>query len=270
MTQPNKHPKNIRNSLRNKAATIGAIAVALPGVMAQSAAAQTGGTKAPTAPVPAATSPSGGIEAPNTSAAEADQTLNLQAQQARSDLAVLFLSLSDSHNTAYTPLLDAQGNNLTSTTITIPAKDPKGHNDGQYKFNVVSENEPDGTPQLDNVLLVTASEGLIAKKGEQNPSPEASIRIGLNPSTNTAEVSGTYHVYPPKGAVISSEGNYKSIAAGVQSVAPGALQTLTAAELGAVETQMSGLAESATQGQAIHRLDPAFNQQGFTINDPAN
>jgi len=271
MTQPNKHSKNVRNLLRKNAATIGAIAVTVPAVMAQSAAAQTGGTKAPNAPVPTATIPSGGVEAPNTSAAEDVQTLNMQAEQARSDVAKRFMSLSNDHNTTYTPLLDPQGNNLTSTTITIPAKDSKGRNDGQYKFNIVAENEPDGTPQLDNVLLVTASEGLISKKkGGQNPPPEASIKIGLNPRTNTAEIGGTYHVYPPLGATLSSKGDYVSIAAGIQSASP-SMQPVTTDEIGAVEAQMyDDFVTSVEQGQPIHRVELAFNKQGFTSNDPAN
>jgi len=270
MSKKTESSKNIGHLLRKNAIAIGAVAVSLPGVVAKPAAAQTGGTEAPTAPPVTVSSPSGGIEAPSATLPTADQLLNAQAQQAQSDLAKQFMRLSNNRNTTQTPLLDAQGDNLTSTTIAVPAKDSKGRNDGQYEFNIVSLAGPNGEPQLDDVYSVTASEGLKpTKNGDQKP-PEASIRIGQNPGNNTAEVGATYHVYPSRGAAVSSEGNYKSIAAGVQSVAPGALQPLTAGELGAVETQMSSLAESATQGQAIHRLEPAFNQQGFTINDPAN
>jgi hypothetical protein len=262
--------KNIRNSLRKNALAIGAVAVSVPGIAAQPASAQSGGVEAPAAVTQTALSQSGGSEAPAvTTLTEADQALNLQAQHAVTNLAKRFAKLGGSNPTSESYMRDTHGNRLVSSTITVPTKDSHGHNDGEYSFNIVAKAGPNGKPQLDDVYSLTASEGFNpSKDGEPKP-PEASLTIDQNPATNTWEAGGTYKLYPLQGDATSSNENYVSISAGIESIAPD-VPHLTTADLEAVVYQADGLLRSAEQGQPIHMLEPAFNQQGSTINGPAN
>jgi len=269
MTKQNQPPKNVRNLLRKNAATIGAIAVAIPGVLAQPAAAQSGGTEAPVATTQPALTPSGGTAAPNTAPATADQELNVQAQQAVTTLAKRFAKLSAKNPTSESYMRDTHGNKLVSSTITVPAKDSHGHNDGEYSFNIVAKAGPNGKPQLNDVYSLTASEGFKPGKDGQPKPPEASLTLDQNPATNTWEAGGTYKLYPLQGDATSSNENYVSVSAGIESVSPD-MPHLTADELGAVVYQADGLLRSAEQGQPIHILEPAFNQQGSTVTSPDN
>lgn len=269
MTKKQETYKNIKNSLRKNALAIGAVAVSVPAVAAQPASAQSGGVEAPVAVTQTIPSPSGGTEAPaTTTLTEADQALNSQAQQDSSALAQSFLKLGATNPTTKTSLRGSQGE-LVSTTVTVAAKDAQGHKDGNYTFNVISAEGPDGQPQTNDVYSITASENpKLAKNGKRKP-PVASVMIDQNPANNTAEVGATYEVYPSLGAAASSEGNYASISAGLESVSSNTPH-LTGPELSATVTQIEGLEKSAKRGDPLHREEPAFDTQGNTINDPAN
>jgi hypothetical protein len=268
MIQKTETPKNASNLLRSRTlAALGTAALAIPGAAAQPAAAQTGGVEAP-APVTAAM-PSGGAEGPvDTTQAEADQTLNLQAQQDSSTLAEGVLKLSATNPTSELPMRGVQGE-LLNTTVTVPAKDAQGHKDGNYTFNVISGEGPDGQLQTDEVYSITASENPKPSKNGQPKPPIASVMIDQNPANGMAEASGTYEVFPSKSATASNKAKYVPISAGIEPVAPNALR-LTAPDEAATATQIKGLEQSAAQGDPLHREEQAFDAQGNTINDPAN
>ena len=271
MIQKPETPKNLTNLLKNKAA-IGVAALSLSGAATQPAVAQTGGAEAPAPVVMTAPTPAGGVEAPIDASLTTDnQTLDTQTKQDSSNLAQEFLKLgsTNSNSPAKSHFRNAQGDELVSTTVTVPAKDAHGHKDGNYQFNVISGESPDGQPKTDEVYSITASENPKPGKNGQPKPPEASVMIDQNPANNTAEVGATYQVYPPKGTAASSEANYKSISAGIDPITPDMLR-LTAPEEGAVVTELEGLKDSAKRHDPLHRLSPAFDQQGHTINDPAN
>ena len=261
-------PKNLTNLLKNKAA-IGAAALSLTAAAAPRAVAQSGGTEAPAPVVMTAPTPSGGVEAPVDANLTTDnQTLDAQTKQDASALAEDFLKLGP-HNKPPTTFRNAQGDELVSTTVTVPAKDAHGRKDGNYTFNVVSGESPDGQPKTDEVYSITASENPKPGKNGQAKPPEASVMIDQNPANSTAEVGGTYQVYPPKGTAASSEANYKSISVGIDPISPDMLH-MTAPEEGAVVTEIKDLETSAKRHDPLHRLPPAFDKQGNTINDPAD
>jgi hypothetical protein len=165
-----------RHLLSKQTMALGAVAIAIPGALAQRAAAQTGGTEAPSTPSALidTISGSGGTaaaagESSPTAMTAAEQALNAKAQQGVNAIAKGAMSIHvKGKQVSVSHMKDGQGHTLADTTITVPAVSQTGSNDGQYKFDIVSATTAHGKQDFSKVYSLTAAEGVTDDGGELN------------------------------------------------------------------------------------------------------